>query len=299
MLVNGLNSRLAAKNLVKYAIATLPTPVLHTSDFCSVFGGKDGKTLRLDKDKQIRELEFIAFPKTVFKIEKIIKRNGKKIYKITTKDYSYPTDKGYFIDSRFVKTVGIKPPERLKKLLSKQTIIQNLLSAEGSNYLWGGNYKNGVPQMLFFYKPTSSLFKKIREKWILKGLDCSGLLYYATNGYTPRNTSSLLNYGKPVQIAGLKVDEIIQKVAPLDIIVWVGHVIIILDKEHIIESRLDYDKHKKGFQGGVKIRQLKKVLVEIMKRKVPVDNYKDKVKEGKRKFVIRRWYKQREKQEGK
>jgi len=133
----------------------------------------------------------------------------------------------------------------------------------------------------------------------LKGLDCSGLLYYATNGYTPRNTSSLLNYGKPVQIAGLKVDEIIQKVAPLDIIVWVGHVIIILDKEHIIESRLDYDKHKKGFQGGVKIRQLKKVLVEIMKRKVPVDNYKDKVKRGKRKFVIRRWYKQREKQEGK
>lgn len=290
LLVDGLNSGLTAKNLVKYAIATLPTPVLHTADFRGIFGGEDGETLRLDEDKQIKELEFIAFPKTVFKVEEIIEGNGKKIYKITTKDYPYPTDEGYFIDSRFVKTVEIKPPERPKELPSKQTVIQNLLSTEDSNYLWSGNYKNGIPQIPLFYKPTSLLPEKIREKWMLKGLDCSGLLYYATNGCTPRNTSSLVNYGDSVQIAGLKVDEIIQKVESLDIIVWIGHLIIILVKEHIIESRLDYDKHKKGFQGGVKIRQLKEVLVEIMESRVPVDNYKDEVKEGKKKFVIRRWY---------
>ena len=291
LLLNGFNSRLTEKDSVKYAIATLPTPVLHTPDFRGIFGGEDGGTLRLDEDEQIEELEFIAFPETVFEIEEIIEGNGKRIYKITTKDYPYPTDKGYFIDSRFVETVKIEPPERPKELPSKQTVIQNLLSTEDGEYFWGGSYKNGIPQMPLFYKPTSLLPEKIREKWMLKGLDCSGLLYYATNGCTPRNTSSLVNYGESVRIADLEVDEIIQKVESLDIIVWIGHLIIILDKEHIIESRLDYDKDKEGFQGGVRIRQLEDVLVEIMESRVPVDNYKDEVKEGKKKVVIRRWYK--------
>lgn len=301
ILVGQLNSGLPAKQSAKYAISVLPTPVLNTPDFPAVFGGKDGSTLRLDEKNRIKELELICFPKTVFKIEEIIEKNGRIIYKVTTGDYPYPTNKGYFIDSRFVKIVGIQPPERHKKLPSKLTIIQNLLSAEGSNYVWGGNYKDGVPQMLSFYKPTSSLpvaAAKVRDKWMLKGVDSSGLLYYATNGYTPRNSSSLVSYGNPVRIAGLKVDEIIQKVQPLDIIVWIGHTSVILnlyssrhkDIECIVESRIDYDKHKEGFQGGVRIRPLKEVLVEIMEMRIPVDNYDQKLEGEKKKFVIRRWY---------
>jgi len=42
---------------------------------------------------------------------------------------------------------------------------------------------------------------------------------------------------------------------------------------------------------------LKEVLREIMKRRVPVESYQDKVEEGKEKFVIRRWYEQRKEQE--
>jgi len=155
--------------------------------------------------------------------------------------------------------------------------------------------------MLSFYKPTSSLSlatAKVQDKWILKGVDSSGLLYYATNGYTPRNSSSLVSYGNPVRIAGLKVEEIIQKVEPLDIIVWIGHTGVILnlyssrhkDIECVIESRIDYDEHKEGFQGGVRIRPLREVLVEIMERRIPVDSYDQKLEEGKKKFVIRRWY---------
>lgn len=71
-LIGGLNSGLAVKHSAKYAITTLPTPVLHTPDFPGVFGRKDGSTLRLDEENQIGELEFIAFPKTVFQIEEII-----------------------------------------------------------------------------------------------------------------------------------------------------------------------------------------------------------------------------------
>ncbi len=285
-----LNSELWAKQLTKYAIAMLPTPVLNTPDFFGVFGGENGSTLRVDEEGKILELELICLPKSIFKIEETILKNLSTIYKVTTNDYPYPTSKGYFIDSRFVKIVEAKPSDKAKKLSSNQIIIQNLLSTQGSNYLWGGNYKDGVPQMLTFYEPSYPLIVNVQEKWMLKGLDCSGLLYYATNGYTPRNTSSLVNYGNPVLISGLKVDEIIQKVEPLDIIVWIGHLIIILDKENVIESRLDYEKYKKGFQGGVRIRQLKEVLREVIESRVPVNNYKEELEEGKKKFVIRRWY---------
>ena len=196
LLVGGSNSGLSAEQLIEYAVAVLPTPVLDTPDFSGVFGGNDGSTLRLDERNQIEELELICLPKTVFKIEEISEIDGRTIYKVTTNDYPYPTSKGYFIDSRFVEIVGIQPPQRPKKLPSRQAVIQNLLSAGSANYLLGGNYKDGVPQMLSFYEPTSPLPSKIRDKWVLKGLDCSGLLYYATNGYTPRNTSSLVNYGR-------------------------------------------------------------------------------------------------------
>ncbi|MBW1853760.1 MAG: peptidoglycan endopeptidase, partial [Deltaproteobacteria bacterium] len=115
-------------------------------------------------------------------------------------------------------------------------------------------------------------------------------LYETTGGSTPRNTSSLITFGEPVKIAGLSASQIIQTLKPLDIIVWMGHVIIVLDKERTIESRLDYDKEHEGNQGGVRIRTLKEVVDETRKERVPVDNYEDEVEKGKKKFVVRRWY---------
>ncbi|MEA1965497.1 MAG: hypothetical protein U9O41_10320 [Candidatus Aerophobetes bacterium] len=83
----------------------------------------------------------------------------------------------------------------------------------------------------------------------------------------------------------------------------IGHTAIILnlyssrhkDVECVIESRIDYDKHKERFQGGVRIRSLKEVLAEIMKRRIPVDSYNQKLGKGRKKFVIRRWYERGEK----
>jgi len=273
-----------------YAVAELPAPVLNTPDFSFVFGNKEGETLHLDDSGLIREVELIALPKTVFEIEEIIKKGSNIIYKITTADYPYPAQKGYFIDSRFVTTIEYKPPNRLKRLPKKKAIINKLLSSEGVNYIWGGNYKAGVPQMLSFYAPAKALSADLKDQWMLKGVDCSGLLYEATNGFTPRNTSSLITFGESVKIANLSAKQIMQEVEPLDIIVWKGHAIIILDKNRVIESRLDYDKEKEGNQGGVRIRKLKKVLTETLKARIPVDNYEDEVEEGKKKFVIRRWH---------
>lgn len=202
----------------------------------------------------------------------------------------YPTAKELFIDSRFVKTVTNKPTERPRQLPPRQEIIERLISAKGSAYVWGGNIRSGIPGMLSLYPPSSEIDQMLKERWMLKGVDCSGLLYEATGGFTPRNTDVLMDYGNPVLIAGLKAQEIIRKVEPLDLIVWKGHVIIILDRKRAIESRLDYDKKVPGCQGGVRIRSLIDVLTEIMKSREAVNDYNDEAATGKKKFVIRRWY---------
>ena len=278
-----------------YAIAQLPTPVLNTSDFPFVFGNKDGKTLHLDDSGLIREVEFVALPETVFEIEEVISGTAATIYRVTTEDYPYPSRNGYFIDSRFVNTVNYKPENRPQKLPPHKVILNNLLSAEGSRYIWGGNYRAGIPEILTFYPPHTPLSQNVKDQWILKGLDCSGLLYEATNGYTPRNTSSLIAYGETVPIATLNSEQIIQKLKTLDILVWKGHVIIVIDRDRTIESRPDYYTRLNGNQGGVRIRKLREVLDETLTERVPVNQYSDVVEEGKKKFVVRRWYKKGDK----
>ncbi|HPE85225.1 MAG TPA: hypothetical protein PLO43_03500, partial [Chlamydiales bacterium] len=61
------------------------------------------------------------------------------------------------------------------------------------------------------------------------GVDCSGLLYEASYGLTPRNTSELISFGEERSLENLQ---------PLDLLVWKGHVVIVLDPYHTIESRL-------------------------------------------------------------
>jgi len=57
--------------------------------------------------------------------------------------------------------------------------------------------------MLDYYPPKEKMIQKILDKWIMKGVDCSGLLYEATNGYTPRNSSDLVTYGTGVTIENM------------------------------------------------------------------------------------------------
>jgi cell wall-associated NlpC family hydrolase len=278
---------LAQSHGERYAIALSPTPVLSTPDFAAVFGGRDRKTLHTDSCGLVREMEFIALPGTVFHIEDALERDGHRIFRVTTTDYPYPTATGYFIDSRFVTTTATEPPSRHRSLPTEEAIIARLLSAEGRRYIWGGNVRGGVPELIRFYPPTTGakLDPATRERWELKGLDCSGLLYEATDGFTPRNTSALVTYGRGLPISGLTAAEIIQRVKPLDLITWSGHVLIILDRQLVIESRLDC----KGRGGGVRVRPLAEALDEIMKTRTPLNDYAAGEK-GKRGFVIRRWY---------
>ena len=269
----------AQKKAASYAVAVLPTPVLRTPDFYSVFGGKDGRTLRLTQKNMVEEVEFVALPHTVFTIEKTIRKDTYEVLKVKTKDYPYPTQGGYYIDSRFIEKKTGKPAERIRILPDKNAIINKLLSAKGAIYVWGGNYVKGMPELVEFYKPAGKLSKEVQDRWILKGVDCSGLLYEATDGYIPRNVESLFNFGSPVDIKGLSPDGIAKKLKPLDLIVYKRHVVIVLDSRQAIQSTI---------AEGVHLRSLAGIIRTISETMTPVTDYSGKGINDK--FVVRRWY---------
>jgi len=288
LLLSGLTACAANRLPPRYAVATGPVPVLNTPDFRSVFGGNDGITLAVDRCGQIRALEFIALPGTAFRIEGICSDFHFPVYRVTSDDYPYPSSTGYYIDSRMVRTMDSAPAPRKRTLPDPETIIARFVSAAGTPYQWGSNLRQGIPEMLSLYPPTDNelLGKDTQETWTLQGLDCSGLLYEATNGWTPRNTSELVGYGSPLPIAGLDAAGIVQIVQPLDLIVWKGHVMIILDREQLIESRLDC----LGTAGGVTIRELREALRELLASRMPLNEYETHDPASSPGFVIRRWH---------
>jgi hypothetical protein len=259
----------------RYAVAKIFTPVLNTPDFESVFGGSKGNRVKLDNKGLIREMEFIAFPNTVFNILEIIPKNGYDMYKVTTDDYQYKGD--FYIDSRFVTLTDTKIQDREQLRPKKEIILENLKTMEGYPYMWGGNVADGISEMLEYYQPKTNLSENTESLWKLRGVDCSGLIYQATGGTTPRNTSSLITYGAPVEIQGLSASEIKSKLQPLDLIVWSGHVIIVLDENTAIESTPNPGVHKSDLLSR---------LQSVMSERTAVNDWE--TTSGKR-FVIRRW----------
>lgn len=261
----------------KYATCISATPVLNTSDFESVFGGTNGKTVKTDKEGLIRDLEYIAFKGTVFEILEESDKGDHKIYKVRADNYDY--NSSLYIDSRFVNVSAEKPIINNIKLPSKDKIYDFLDKAVSSKYCWGGNYIKGIDKMLTYYKPAGNISQEMNDLWTLKGCDCSGLMYEATNGYTERNTSKLINYGQSVNIEGLNAEQIIDKLEPLDMIVWNGHVIYVYDKQTAIQSSLS--------KGGVVKTDLLETIESVMSTRKPVNDYDSSTGE---RFVLRRWY---------
>jgi hypothetical protein len=252
----------------KYLIIKKPTPVLNISNFLSVFN-KDKKTLKIDHLGHTRELEFIALKDMVFEV--IEKTNDLYIYKVKCSFYK---SNNLYIDSRFGFFSDSKIITDRKYNLIPHKIIKKLNTCLNLPYIWGANYFKGCVDLLKYY-PTILKDKKDINRWIFKGLDCSGLLFDVTNGYLKRNTSDLLSYKEGLEIENLNPYEIQKKIKPLDLIVFKGHVVIILDSITTIESR-----EKKG----VYKENLIKRLNEIMNTKTPKNFYRNEED-----FVIRRW----------
>ncbi|NBO23640.1 MAG: hypothetical protein EBU93_00140 [Chlamydiae bacterium] len=134
---------------------------------------------------------------------------------------------------------------------TKEEIQKRLVSCLGKPYLWGGNdrYKTDA-----FDKKFQINFLRVREKRAaqLDGLDCSGLLFYATGYRTKRNTHELESSGTLV--------ESIEEIIPLDIILTKGHVRIVLDENQVIQSRQNR---------GVYLSKVKDELFRLIKNKIP------------------------------
>ena len=268
-----------------YAVAKIAAPVLNSPEFGKVFGGRDGKTLKTDSCGQVREMEFIALPGTAFKIVGKSGSGQNTVYRVVTADYPAATGVSLYVDSRFLELRNDSPPPRKRALPSKQEIVSRMKAASGLSYVWGGNIRQGVSELFNFYY-QEKFQGKDEKHLILAGLDCSGLLYETTNGWTPRNTSALIRFGDGVSVAGKSLKQITELLEPLDLIVWNGHVLIVLDKQTIIESRLECGKPGNG---GVVISSLQQRLSSIIKTRQPVNEWPVG---GKKKdlFVVRRWY---------
>ncbi len=267
----------------EFGVARTATPVLNSVDFSAVFGGRSGISLKTDTCGQVRELEYIALPGTVFKVVDTMRRGGATVFEVATEEYPTPQGGRLYVDGRFLDLMDQQPQSRLHTLPARENVVAALKGAVGSSYVWGGNVRAGVPELAPLYRGgiPGDRFRLLT----LAGLDCSGLLYYATGGWTPRNTSQLIAYGQGVAVAGKDVSGIVALLQPLDLIVWYGHVIIVLDQDTVIESRLACGKPGNG---GVVMTPLARRLAEVMRSRRPVTA----IAAGRRHdtFVVRRWY---------
>ena len=247
-----------------------PAPILNTPDFSFAFGGPDGKTIPTNERGLPHFFEFVALKGEVFELLEIC---SPFIVRVSHPAYKEPN---LFIDRRFTIPSEAQHTPLLPDAI---TILARMEQMVGKPYVWGGNWGRGIPALFSLYPPKGELDPHTKALWGLAGVDCSGLLYEATDGATPRNTSELLKFGKPLNINGLEKQQWIALLRPLDMILYKGHVLFVLDAETTIESRFPY---------GVILRDLGERLDEILSEKNYVETW-DPSTDPHKQFTIRRF----------
>lgn len=289
-----LNSALSWGTIQLYARSRWLAPFFYLADFPRYYGSGTGRSLILDDWSQVDPLEYVALPNTAMRVHQILSYSGITLLDVTTAEYPYDGDPHY-IDARMVQVMAsdIAIPERKIKLPSRYTIQNRMRNQVGMPYIWGSNSPVGSTKMLDLYPSNQTIDDLTRAKWTMAGFDCSGLLFWATDGYTPRNTSKLMMFGTGLDIEWKTPEEIAKILKPLDVIVWNGHDRIVLDKGHIIESTVNYTSTGNySTPNGVRIVPLIDSLRDIIdeKRRQPVNDWSASTLPKKEKFVIRRWY---------
>lgn len=252
-----------AADLPGFAVAGKPTPVFNTAQSALPLAKQ-----QTDHCGQMRQLEFIALPGTTFEV--IAAPAGiPGVLEVHTNEYQAPPGTRLYVTADLLTLQPTAPPRRIPQLPAPARIMQQLRSAVGLPYVWGGNRRGGVIQA-----------GQVR----FAGLDCSGLLYEATDGFAPRNTEQLVDFGKAVAIEGKNLPELLQLLRPLDLIVWKGHVIIVLDQKTTVESILNCS----GGSDGVVTTPLEKRLKQLLKQRKPANSWPAGAGKSAH-FVVRRW----------
>lgn len=249
---------------MKWFKIVTPAPVLNTSDFAAVFGGKSGCEIPINEQGHPPSYEFVALPRMYFSLTAEV---SEYVIQVQCPEYS---SQPYYLDRRFGQIVDCNLAEEPMGQLEAGALLAYMESRLGTAYVWAGNWAEGIPKLLELYKPTKQLDPRTEILWTFRGLDCSGLLFEASSGRTPRNSTLLVHYGKP-----LETDEL----RPMDMIVYPGHVLFVRDSETIIESKSPY---------GVRIYSLKDRLAEIKQERTYVRHW-SKETDPTKSFTIRRF----------
>ena len=255
-----------------YATSIKFTPIFNNRDLKKIYGGEDGMTLKI-QDGLIRELEAVLFPDSMMKV---IAKFDDHIIQIETEEY--PSIVPLYTDARLVQFHENCPPSRYISLPTQTAIIHKMLQMIQRPYVWGGNCY-GIDEFFDLY-PSKNKWEDLPDTyqnlWKMRGVDCSGLLYYATNGYTPRNTSDLITFGRSLSIS--------TPLLPLDLITWKGHVVIILDGQNTIESL--------GGKGVI-VTPIKERITQIEENlsRQRVNSWDEQIDiPENHRYVIQRWY---------
>jgi hypothetical protein len=244
---------------MKFFKVLSPAPVLNSSNFDLIFSPK----IPTDENGHPQSYEFVALTGMCFQI---IAEMPNHILEITYPEYG---SKPLYIDRRFGVITFDSPQNPLKPLLASQ-LLEFMEQMVGVSYVWGGNWSQGIPEMLNLYKPVETLDPRTKELWMFKGVDCSGLLFEASNWQTPRNTSALIDFGMSIDTEYL---------CSMDMIVYPGHVLFVRDEETIIESKSPF---------GVRIQSLVDRLDEIQAERSYVPHW-SKETDPATSFTIRRF----------
>ncbi len=190
----------ASKDFQGYAKTILPTPLfwlpVDQVDINKILGGKGTTGLKLNGNNLIMELAVVLPPESPLTLMKKIEKDGFTYYQVRTREFDAGRGAkvGYFVDARFIQKTDQKLVERPQTLPSFQEIKNNLLAASGTVYIWGGSWYQGIPEIDKLFPSDVQLSSLDQKRKLMQGVDCSGLLYQATNGYTPRNSRSLLTF---------------------------------------------------------------------------------------------------------
>ena len=148
-------------------------------------------------------------------------------------------------------------------------------------YLWGGNAPKGTHSLSCIYNsPLHRLNQQEQRIWKLEGVDCSGLIYWATRGATGRNTSDLIREGTGVKIEGLSNEQIAAQLKPGMLIVWKGHVLVVT-AEGIVDSTPEK---------GVSCTPILEKIRELMQKRIPIDAWPLSGNPAAPSFVVRNLY---------
>jgi hypothetical protein len=252
-----------------------PAPVLNIPEFDVAFGGPNGCEIPRNPFGHSRHLEFIALPGQIFTIEEIFSRHHHLIYRVSSPNYSVSD---LFLDSLF-SLPSSQEAEKTSASLNPNELSVNMKKLLGNRYVWGGNWSSGIQEMLHLYPPQKALDEDTLALWTMKGVDCSGLLYEASRGTTPRNNEALLHFGTALPIAEKSRAQIAELLKPMDMVVWPGHLWFVLDEKCSIESKSPH---------GVIQRPLSERLEETCNERKAVDEWSQKLDPNQH-FVIRRF----------